>query len=157
MGGEEVVHGHGTDLLEDLLLAGLLETELFGDQVGIEHGLAGDALGAELAEDGGLRNLQILRGLRDILDDQVEGFDGLAQLVVLRVDGGIEGVGVARILRIGQAGAGAVGQGAGFAHLLEDDGIHPAAEVLVEQRDGGVILHGELFAPAGVLHIIELT
>ena len=157
VGGKEVVHREGTDFLIDLLLAGLGEAELLGGQVAVQDGGAGGALGAELAQDGGFRDLQVLGGLRQVFDDFVEALDSLLELVVLGGDVGPEGIGVTLEGRGGETGAGTVGEGAGFPHFLEHDRVHAATVILVEQGDGWILREVHGFAPVGVLHIIELT
>ena len=105
-------------------------------------GLLGD-------REGGLR-------LGHVVDDAVESLDGLAHLVVLRGDEGVEHVGALQVAGLREHGVGRVGQAAGFAHLLEADRVHAAAEVLVVEVDLGVGLYVEQFAAVGVLQVVEL-
>ena len=99
MGGKKVVHRQGAHFLINLLLAGLGEAEFLRGQVAVQDGGAGRALGAELAQDGGFCDFQVLRGLGQVFDDLVEAFDRLLQFVVLGSDGGPEGVSVTQEAR----------------------------------------------------------
>ena len=44
-----------------------------------------------------------------------------------------------------------------LAHLLEDDTVHSAPEVAVEQLEPRVLGHVELLSPVGILHVVELV
>ncbi len=49
-----------------------------------------------------------------------------------------------------------VGQRTRLAHLLEDDGIHPAAEIGVVEGDEGVVVGREGDAQIGALDVVDL-
>ena len=77
--------------------------------------------------------------LRHLEDDFVESYHGVAHLVVLGGDIGQVRVGFAQEVRFEIHSPGAVGQRAAFAHFLEANGVHTAAEVLVVE---GIHGHG---------------
>ena len=56
----------------------------------------------------------------------------------------------------GEVGPCRVSQAAGFAHLLEDDGVHASAEILVVEGDLRVGCKVEFLAAVRILHVVEL-
>ena len=100
-------------------------------------------LGAYVGEQGFLGDIEGILGDRHVVDDAVEGIEGVCHLVVL---GGYE-VGVYAVAvflgRQAVVGAGRVCQSAGLAHLLEDYAVHAASEIGVVHGGcryfGGVI------------------
>ena len=94
--------------------------------------------------------------LRHVLDDVVEGLDGIHHLVVLRGNISAEGIVIFRIAGFVQSCPSRVSQSAALAHFLEDDGIHASAKVFVveltSQLNSGIIL----LAPIGHLSHIDL-
>ena len=157
MGGHEIVHRQVTDFGIDPFAPGLVQAVFPGGEVAVEDRLADRAFRAEFPEDGRLGDLEVLRCQGQGFDDLVEAFDRLAELVVLGGDESAEGVGVLQVEGAAEIGARPIGQGAGFPHFLEDDGVHSAAVVLIEQLDGRILSKIQLFTAVRILDVVELT
>ena len=91
-----------------------------------------------------------------VVDDLVECLDGLLHFVVLRGDEGHVVIVALGVGRDGEVGPCRVSQAAGFAHLLEDDGVHASAEILVVEGDLRVGCKVEFLAAVRILHVVEL-
>ena len=87
------------------------------------------------------------------------GVEGVKQLVCLGDNVGAVVEPVILVEGAAVIAAGAVGEGAFFAHLLKDDGVHRAAKVFVEEVhlrcESGVVLGAaEVFGEVDILGVI---
>ena len=154
--GLDVVEGEGGNLLEEHACGVVGESEVACVDVGPCDVVLDGALCAQAAVDALLGEVEGGLAAGHVVDDVVEGMDGVEHLVVLRGDEGHVGVGLADARGPGHGGGGGVGEGAALAHLLEYDGVHASAEVFVVEGahglDGGI----ERLAAVAVLAHVEL-
>ena len=90
MGCYHVVHSHSVNFFKDKLIKRLIDTEFLCIEIATENSCSDNPLRTDLGKDGGLCNLEVLRGNRHVLDDLVEALDSLLELIVLRSDIGKE-------------------------------------------------------------------
>ena len=152
---DDVLHGHLGVGLEEYLGAALLHVvaHLLVVEVAVDDTHLGGAGGADAAHHGVFGHQEVGLGLGHLVKQLVEGVHGVDELVVLRGDDG--GIGEVSVLvaRGGVVALSAVGEAAFLAHLLEYDGVHRAAEVLVEDVHDGRVLGVELLAAEMLAHV----
>ena len=156
---DEVLHGQFLVGLEVLFAQGLFPTHLLAGEVGTDDTELGGAGCTATSEQCILGQAEVCLGLRHIVEELLVGVEGIKELIVLRDDIGTVVEVAVLVATVGVVAAGAVGQAAFLAHLLEDDGVHRATKVFVEEVHawhlcGVEVLATEVLGNVGVLCIV---
>ena len=102
-------------------------------QVDSDNGHLGGTFGTAAGDEGILGQLEVGFSLRHVVEEFLIGVQGVDELIVLGDDVGTVVEVSVLVSAVGVVAAGTVGKAALFTHLLEDNGIHRAAEVFVEE------------------------